>query len=32
MAYQTINPYSEKLLKEFVEQTDIQLDGCLAAV
>ena len=30
MAYQAINPYSEMLFKTFVEQTDIQLDGCLA--
>ena len=30
MAYQTINPYSEKLLKTFKEPTDAQLEAILA--
>ncbi len=30
MAYQTINPYSEKLLKTFKEHTDAQLEAILA--
>ena len=30
MAYQTINPYSEKLLKSFKEHTDAQLEAILA--
>lgn len=30
MAYQTINPYSEKLLKTFKEHTDAQLETILA--
>jgi hypothetical protein len=30
MAYQTINPYSEKLLKSFKEDTDAQLEAILA--